>query len=322
MGNVTKSKLWIQLPGNSDNGTNLNAYDMFGSRGDSWPTGLSHVEGIIIRSTSLRNGMFEDTKGNHSGSDYLQSVFLPFLRQNNIKLAINAVGAGRSQCDGRDKLLAQEREEALRIINLGGKIDVFRLQSIISGTIHTPDCMEKYPKNGGLERRLEDVVRFMDEMKSWFPDAEFIISDTAAAKTDAIGVIPGKELWNYRASYSFLLDGVRALGHDIHGFHLAWATEEMAPDASDVADARDFFNEKGIKWGIVYATDNGNVSAKAFYKGILAGVNLLKINGIYPHDAVVTSWKTFPQILIPENKRYSFTHVIKSVINTGIIDLK
>lgn len=312
-----QSKLWIQLPGNADNGDNPQAFSMFAEDADLWPAALARVHGVIVRSTALRGGMFADAKGSDRGTVFLRDAFLPFLQTHGLQLSINCTSAGRAQCDPgrgpRSALLYQEAGQFDRIVDCGGVIHEFRLQSIFSGTIHSGDCMKLYPKNGGLQRRIADVLRFMDFVRPKFPFARFAIADTSAAKTDA----EHRADWNYRASSTALLEAVRKAGHDLAAFHLAWPLEEMAPDASDVRAAAEFYRDLGVPWGLVYATDRADVSALDYHAGILRSKQLIKDQGITPDHVVLTSWKTWPQILIPETDEGTFTHTVRSVIEMG-----
>lgn len=311
---MKRSKLWIQLPGTTDNGDCEQAYSMFGSGANGWMTGLKHAHGIIVRSTALRGGMFADRKGDDRGTRFLRDTFIPFLKAWGLKLAVNCVSAGRAQCTTtsgpRSELLFKEIDEFQRISDCGGTIDVFRLQSIVSGTIHDGDCMKLYPKAGGMERRIEDVVRFMGAVRPRFPLAKFVVADTAAAKTDA----DHSPDWDYQRMYAELLDGVHAAGHGLDAFHLAWSLEEMAPDLSDVEAADDFFDGLDVKWGLTPATDGGDVSARAFADGMIKIAYQLRDAKIHPNDLVLTSWKKFPDLLTPEMDPITFTGVVADVV--------
>lgn len=314
---MKRSKLWLQLPGTMDNGDCEQAYAMFGASANSWMTGLKHAHGVIIRSTALRGGMFADKKGDDRGTRFLRDTFLPFLKAWGLKLAVNCVSAGRAQCTTtsgpRSELLFKELDEFQRIADCGGTIDVFRLQSIVSGTIHDGDCMALYPKAGGMERRIEDVRRFLTAVRPRFPLAKFVVADTAASKTDA----DHSPEWDYQRMYAELLRGVRAAGHDLDAFHLAWSLEEMAPDLADVAVADDFFDGLDVKWGLTPATDEADHSAAGYRGGILTVVEKLQKADIVPNDMVLTSWKRFPDLLTPETDPITFTGVVADVIRAG-----
>lgn len=319
------AKLVMQIPGNADNGDNAQAYDMFRPGNTDWLTTLGKLQELVIRSTALRNGMFdEDIPGI---DDYMQDELFPFLATHNIKLSINCVSGSRVQCGGRETLLAKEMAQFERITSLGGVINSFRFQSVVSGTIHdeqTPDettdtqpnCLLTYPKNDALDLRAEDLIRFMDAVSPLYPNARYVIADTAAAKTDN----DHGERWDYQASYSYLMDMVAAAGHYIHAFHLAWALEEMESDFSDVIAADIFFNTKKRRdWGISYITDQANISAEGYANGVLTAAAGVYNKNVRPTEIVLTSWKDYPTILIPETTTDTFTNVGKRLIALGAI---
>ena len=311
------ASLWLQWPGRMDN---VRSDHVLGMMSDpvataSWPQVFRRTAWFVIRGTALRGGVFADSKRDRGGTDALYEV-LAFCKRHGIKVAVNATSAGRAQCDGRSLLLAQEVEQFDRISALGFAIDAFQLQSVVSGTIHTPDCMDKYPKAGGMEKRIADVVRFCHAVLPDFPTARIILADTAAAKDDAEH---GAD-WDYRRDYTALSNALVLAGLPEPSFHLAWSAEETAPDLSDVVAAATFFRENGWTCGLKPITDSANLSAKRFHKDLVGFVRRIGAAGALPDEITLTSWnRSYPTLLYPEWERGTLTAVGAAWAADGLI---
>jgi hypothetical protein len=311
------SVLWMQWPGWADNAPTAHVLDFMTvgtAASESWPVVLSRTAWFVIRSTAMRGGIFADKRGDTGGTLALARV-LWFCRQHGIRVALNV--PSRYQCDGRVALLADIRQDLVRIADLGHAVGAVQAQSVVSGAVQSDHCKAVYPKGGGgIARNLEDLASLCATVLPIFGDARIVIADTSAAKTDD----EHNTDWDYRRDYLYLANGMVRLGLPIPSFHLAWAKEEAAADLSDIRAAATFFRANRLTWGLKPISDSANDSALVFAHDLIAFVADLKRYDCLSDELNLTSWnRAYPDRLWPETDPGTLTGAGLGWVGLGVI---
>ena len=77
----------------------------------------------------------------------------------------------------------------------------------------------------------------------------------------------------------------------------------------------DFCNDQGIKFNLIINSETGGgTSDKEFYERTLKMLETYIKAGGNPARYIVQSWYSFPKKIVPENKPYSMTHLVKAVL--------
>jgi len=311
------SRLVVQAIGSRDNVADRQSLDWLS---DVWmrqdPMLYAYITSALFRSTAIRNGAYSLKHGN-PGDGYLYA-HLDFCRRHGIEVLVNCVSAGRAQCDDRASLLTDELDMFDRFDALGFWPDGVQMQSIVSGRVQTPQCLEMYDKFGASdpaswERRKQDVYRFCEAMLSRYPHLRLIVADTAFAKTGA----DHDPRWNYRRDYLDLANGMAQRGFPAPAFHLACAGEEVTD--SELAGLRQWSIETGLSIGLKPINDSANQSADVFERDFLAFGERIAAVGL-PREITGTSWnRAYPTDMGPPDVPGTMLHAIRGWVDLGII---
>ena len=240
---------------------------------------------------------------------FLTTLFFPYLKKNNIKLAINAGGATWAQKPGREHVFNREIDLLKRLKRLGVQVDYISLQSVLSKPLRINREKVDYP----LSKRIEDVVAYSRAVREIYPQAAIGIIDALPSHGE-----------DYRQPYRLLKDAMAREKLVLSYIHL---------DSSFNAVLR---GNKGITWQTIrelesYVEDDlglnfgyftksrkgGQTSSKAFHQGVMAALECYAGVGGTPRDFIVASNFRHPQKTIPETATGDDYPLMRTVLEFG-----
>lgn len=223
---------------------------------------------------------------------FLATRFIPYLKSNGIRLAIDAGGATWMRASGRDKVVAMEREVLERLAGLGARVDYVSLQSVLSKPFRPGGKAADYP----LVWRIEDAVTYAKSVRDIHP----------AAAIGVIDALPSHGR-DYRKPYLMLRDALAAQGLRLSYIHLDMPVEIVMEQRRGItwqtvkAVERYVEDELGVGFGLFATTSKGGrTSGKAFHQGVMAALEChVGANGA-PRAFIIASWFAHPQRTVPE----------------------
>ncbi|HEU0116548.1 MAG TPA: hypothetical protein VFQ80_17790 [Thermomicrobiales bacterium] len=278
---------------------------MFTTRRDEWAAARRFIDVYQLRSTSLRDPT------NDLSDAFLGDAFLPLLRDANIALSLNVVGAMGLACNvEKGATMAAEIAQIARIARLGGRVDYLSLQSVLS---KPTDVCPGYGRDEGYDHRIADIVRYAEELTGRFPGIRIGLVDAMVAKG-----------WDYAPVYRQLVAALRAKNLALDFIHLDFPAEAASPGWSNaLAAQRVIRDELGLRFGLLYTSnDAGRTSDEAFYRAVMAAGRDFHAAGGRPDDLVVTSWHPHPAFDLPETDPtgHPFMNVVLDFARLGYVE--
>jgi hypothetical protein len=223
---------------------------------------------------------------------FLTDLLLPYLKKNNIKLAINAGGATWLRANARRRELFEAEIGLLRRIKrLGGNVSYISLQSVLSKPMRRKDAPQL-----AMDQRVAGVVEYAQAARTVFPDVQIGIIDALLSQ--------GRE---YKAPYRQLVDAL-----DRQHLKLAYVHLDVSFKAPQT-------RQKGVTWQAIHELERyvetdlgaqfglfaqsrkaGQTSSAAFHHDVLAALDCYAGSGGTPREYIVASWFPYPDRTIPE----------------------
>lgn len=241
--------------------------------------------------------------------DFLANKLLPYLRKNDIKLAVDAVGATWGQHEARQRVASGEIDLLKRLRRLGIDVTYISLQSVLSKPLMVGGGRAEY----SMAQRVADVVAYAKLARTVFPSAAIGIIDALPSH--------GKP---YREPYRQLKDALAKASIGLSYLHLDIPFELVFTGQHGltwqaVREVERFVEEGlGVRFGLIATSSQGGVeSSRAFHEGVMAALECYwRANGT-PDDFVIASWFTFPQRTIPEYSSGDEFPAMRTVLEFG-----
>lgn len=240
---------------------------------------------------------------------FLTTQFLPYLKKNNIKLAIDAGGATFTQMGGRQQVFVRNIDLLNRLKRLGAQVDYVSLQS----------ALDKYPKIDGmkveypLSKRIEDVVAFSKAVREVYPQAAIGLIDSLPSAAR-----------EYRQPYRQLKDALASAGIALSYIHLDISFDIPREGRRGVTwkairEAESYVeDELGLKFGYFTTSRRGGYqSSKAFHERVMAALECYADAGGTPRDFIIASWFPHPQRTVPETAAGDDYPAMRTVLEYG-----
>lgn len=240
---------------------------------------------------------------------FLTTLFLPYLRGNNIKLAINAGGATWAQKQGRELVFNREIDLLKRLKRLGVQVDYISLQSVLSKPLRINREKVDYP----LSKRIEDVVAYSKAVREIYPRAAIGIIDALPSHGE-----------DYRQPYRLLKDAMAREKIALSYIHLDISFNAVMQGYKGVTwqtikEVESYVEEDlGLHFG--YFTKSrlgGQTSSRAFHQGVMAALECYAGAGGTPRDFIVASNFRHPQKTIPETATGDDYPFMRTVLEFG-----
>jgi hypothetical protein len=243
----------------------------------------------------------------HLGDPFLSTRFIPFLKKNGIKLAIDAGGATWTQVKNRTAISNNEVNQLKRLKQLGAEVSYISLQSALGKMPKGKDA--DYPMN----KRLEDVVAYSKIVHEIYPQAMIGIIDGLLAN--------GNE---YKEPYRLAKDALAKAGIQLAYIHLDIPfdfpkTQKRNITWEKVRDVEVYVEDVlGIKFGILaFSRIGGELSDKEFRDRAIASMQCYAGIGGTPSAYLIMSWFTHPTQTIPENASGDDYPAMRTVLDFG-----
>jgi hypothetical protein len=238
--------------------------------------------------------------------DFFTSLFFPFLKEHNIKLALNSGGAYRTQQNARRRAVFRRNIDDLkRLKRLGGQVDYISLQSVLS-----KGWRSGYPMN----KRVEDVVIFTKAAREIFPQVEIGIIDALPTH--------GKD---YKEPYRQLVDAMTAAGLKLSYIHLdlpvdVILTKHNGMSWEKLAEIEHYVEDDlKVKLGLITTSRRGGKKAsRAFHASVMKALECYR--GYYkgtPADLLIMSWFPYPDKTVPETATSDNYPLMRTVLEYG-----
>jgi len=252
-----------------------------------------HPETFREASRHIRVYMIRANVLNKMDDVFLTTLLDPYLRRNNIKLAIDATGVVWAQAPGRDKAFAANIQLLERLKRLGIVVHYISLQSVLSKPLIRAGKTVDYP----LGKRIQDATAFANAARSTYPRAEIGIIDALPSH--------GKD---YRRAYRALRDAMSREGLTLSYIHVDMPFEiphqrQLGVTWQTLREVERYVEEElGLKFGFFTTSRTaGNISSKAFHERVMAALECYTGATGTPRDWLIASWFPHPRNTIPEN---------------------
>lgn len=240
---------------------------------------------------------------------FLADSFRPYLTRNNIKLAVDAVGATWMQASGRKTIASREIRLLERLKRLGIQVDYVSLQSVLSKPLVIDGVTVDYP----MSKRIKDAVTHAKSVRKIYPQAQIGIIDAIPSHVE-----------DYRQPYLLLKNALARERIALSYIHLDMPfdipREQLLGITWPQARAVESYVEDvlGIRFGFMTTSaKGGRVSSREFHERVLAAQECYLGAGGTPTDFIIASWFPFPQTTIPETATGDDYPAMRTVLEYG-----
>jgi len=246
---------------------------------------------------------------NEMDDHFLTTQFFPYLRQHDIRLAINAGGATWARMPGRKSVDDKEFALLRRLERLGMEVDYISLQSVLSKPLRVRGQRVDYP----ISKRIEDVVAYARVVRTIHPRIQIGIIDALPSHGE-----------DYRQPYRLLRDALAREGIPLAYIHLDMPFElpreqQHGLTWQKVREVERYVEEDlGLKFGFFTTSrEGGLVSSKAFHDRVMAALECYAGADGTPGDFIIASWFPHPQKTIPETATGDDYPAMRTVLEFG-----
>lgn len=240
---------------------------------------------------------------------FLGTVLAAYLKENRIRLAMDAGGATWAQMSARVSVFHREIALLERLKGLGIEVHHISLQSVLSKPLRIRGERVDYP----LDKRLEDVVAYAKAARAVYPGVEIGIIDALPTH--------GAE---YKEPYRRLKDALSreniGLGY-IHvdmPFDLIHDQRRGASWRTLREVERFVEDELNLRFGLLATTaKGGRSSGKAFHEGVMSMLECYRGMQGTPGDFIIASWFAHPVKTIPETASGDDYPAMRTVLEFG-----
>jgi hypothetical protein len=274
---------------------------------ESWPESRRLIRVYMIRAAVVRQ----------LSDAFIAELMMPLLRRDGIRLALDVTGATWMRLPGRAELAESDFALLQRLRRLGVSVDFISLQSPLSKDPKREEGMRlDYP----LERRVADIVAYVQTAKTIFPDARFGLIDASLAQ--------GKD---YEAAYRAVSDALRRSGLRLDFVQLDLPYDLVAERRRGVTwqrarDVETFVRrELGAEFGLICTSRRGGqTSAESWHRDVLAVPREYAAAGGSPDHYLIASWFPHPSPTIPEHPSSGIYTAMRTVREFGdaLLDLE
>lgn len=241
--------------------------------------------------------------------EFIATLLIPYLRENGIRLAVDAVGATWMQAAGRHNVASREIELFARLRRLGAEVSYVSLQSVLSKPLVLDGHQVDYP----LHRRIEDVVAYARAVLAVYPQAEIGIIDA----------LPSHGA-DYRRPYRLLRDALAAAGMRLSYIHLDMPFEipqerRHGITWQTVRQVERYVEEDlGLRFGFLATSRRGGEhSSRMFHDRVMAALECYAGAGGTPGDYVVAAWFPYPDRTVPDSAVGDDYPAMRTVLEFG-----
>jgi len=240
---------------------------------------------------------------------FITKYLLPYLTNNNIKLAINAGGATWMKRKNRGKVFDSEMTLLKRLKGLGVEVGYISLQSVLSKPLKTDGQKDSYP----LSDRIDDVIAYTKAACAVYPQVQIGIIDALPSHAE-----------EYREPYRLLRDAMTKESIPLSYIHLDMPFE-LPKEQRDgitwqkIREVERYVEETlGLKFGLITTSaKGGKMSSKAFHERVMAALDCYAGADGSPAEFIIASWFPYPQKAIPETASGSDYPAMRTVLEFG-----
>ena len=270
---------------------------------------FSQPESFSQASSYLRVYMVRSNVLAAMDDGFLADSFHPYLTRNNIKLAIDAVGATWMQAPERKIIANREIRLLERLKRLGMQVDYVSLQSVLSKPLVIDGVTVDYP----MSKRIKDAVTHAKSVRKIYPQAQIGIIDAIPSHVE-----------DYRQPYLLLKNALARERIALSYIHLDMPfdipREQLLGITWAQARAVESYVEEvlGLRFGFMTTSaKGGRASSKEFHERVLAAQECYLGAGGTPGDLIIASWFPFPQTTIPETAAGDDYPAMRTVLEYG-----
>jgi len=242
------------------------------------------------------------------GDAFFTDLFFPYLRKNNIKLAINTGGATWAQANARRRRVFDESVDGLRRIKkLGGKVAYISLQSILSKPFRRGEV--EYP----MDKRIQDAVAYAKAARKVFRDVAIGIMDALPSHAK-----------DYRGPYRALRDALARAGIGLSYIHLDIpfdipAAQRRGVTWQSLRTLESYVEDDlGVAFGILAKSRRGGQhSSRMSYERTMSTLECYAGVGGTPREYVLAGNFRYPERTIPENATGDNYPQMRVMLNFG-----
>jgi len=252
------------------------------------------LSGIILKEKAMDNTFFK-------------RKFIPYLKKNNIKLALNMGGATWTQLGNRINVAKYEVNQLQRLKRLGVEVSYIGLQSALGTLAHGTDA--DYP----MEKRLQDIPAYAKLVHEIYPQAQ-------------IGIIVGltSDPKEYREPFRKAQKAMDNIGIPLAYMHLDMPfhipkTKMRGVTWQNIRDFETYLeNELGINFGIITTSYfGGHHSDKEFHDDAIDSMRCYAGFGGTPSVYFLGSWFAHPTATVPDNATGDNYPAMRTMLDLG-----
>jgi hypothetical protein len=263
-----------------------------------WAGSRRVTDVIMLRYSTLRN--FES-----KSPGFINHTLVPFLRRNNLKLAIDSTVATWLSCrteTDQKSLLSSEVTFLKSLSAAGVRIAFISMQSTLSKNPVDNRCY--YP----VQVRIKDIAIYIKTIRTFLPQlatTEIGLIDASLAKGNT-WVKKNLEVNNIEALFDRLLTALQGQGLKLSYIHLdqPWETiSDFNPSApssfADIVRLQRYLKNKQLKAGLLLTTTNGSSDHLFHTRVQQVARSFVKSNAVGRHF-ILSSWSAYPRNELPE----------------------
>jgi len=247
---------------------------------DSFAKASHFIKVYMVRSNLL----------NQLDDQFLSDKFIPYLKKNNILLALDVGGATWMPPFNRISTFKYQEDQLKRLKKLGAVVSFISMQGALGKLTESQDVVN--PE----ENRIKDVVDYSKLMQEIYPQVQIgiITSIGQSAGYRRLFLKGQKAMDNAGVPLAYMhLD----MPFHIPKTHMRGVTWQKIRDFESFVE-----NEMGIKFGMLTTSRlGGRSSDKEFHDDVLSSMQCYASFGGSPSTYLLMSWFAHPIKTVPEN---------------------
>ncbi len=269
---------------------------------------FNHTDSFAKASRFIKVYMVRSNILNQLDDRFLSEKFIPYLKNNNILLALDVGGATWMRPVNKTSAFKYQEDQLKRLKKLGAVVSFISMQGALG---KLPESQDSINPEG---KRIQDVIDYSKLMQEIYPQVH-------------IGIITsiGQNAADYRLLF---LKGQKAM--DNAGVPLAYMHLDMPfhiPKThmrgvtwQKIRDFESFVeNEMGIKFGMLTTSRlGGRSSDKAFHDDVLSSMQCYASFGGFPSTYLLMSWFPHPRKTVPENAIGDDYPAMRTMLDLGM----
>jgi len=243
------------------------------------------------------------------------------LKEANISIAVTKAGMWDQPVEEQSKGLISL---LTRIEELGGKVEYFTISNAFRHTLTTgrPNNKTQYT----VEQAVSALVDFTRAVRKGFPSVKIGYVGAAGWYTvrEYPSHYPGKTCGDLPEILGHFITKLEQVGERLEYFHADYPYDNANTDKLDgwgkLKALENVVETYGMRFGVLFNTSSGRKTSQMtdelFFRETVEYVKKYEMVAGDSHDIIIDSWYRCPIKLVPENKPYSFTYLVKEVLKS------